>query len=282
MKTHKDITVRPVTGTLGAAVAGVDLSRPLDEQTLAEIRAAWLEHQALFFRDQELTPQQHEAFAGNFGELTKAGFMPTLEGASHVFVQEYPGLYSRDVTDITWHCDAAFLPVPSRGSVLYALDVPEGAGDTVWANMYAAYEDLSDSMQSFLSGLTAVHDNAYRNLETLMTRLGPEQFLQMRKMLPPSEHPVVRTHPETGRKCLFVSELMTSHIKGMKPAESRMLLDFLFRHSTQPEFQCRFTWRKNSVAFWDNRCTIHKGVFDFGDRHRLMHRVSIDDDRPPA
>ena len=208
--------------------------------------------------------------------------MPTLEGTTGVFVQEYPGLYSRDVTDITWHCDAAFLPVPSRGSVLYALDVPEGAGDTVWANMYAAYEDLSGSMQSFLSGLTAVNDNAYRNLETLIERLGPEAFAQMRKMLPPSGHPVVRTHPETGRKSLFVSELMTSHIKDMKPEESRMLLDFLFRHSTQPEFQCRFAWEKHSVAFWDNRCTIHKGVFDFGDRHRLMHRVSIDDDRPPV
>ena len=276
------ISVRPVTGTFGATVSGVDISQPLGEAALAELHSAWLEYQLLFFRDQEMSPEQHEAFAANFGELTKAGFMPTLEGTTGVFVQEYPGLYSRDVTDITWHCDAAFLPIPSRGSVLYALDVPEGAGDTVWANMYAAYEDLSDSMQSFLSGLTAVNDNAYRNLEALIERLGPEAFAQMRKMLPPSEHPVVRTHPETGRKSLFVSELMTSRIKDMKPAESRMLLDFLFRHSTQPEFQCRFSWEKNSVAFWDNRCTIHKGVFDFGDRHRLMHRVSIDDDKPPA
>ena len=281
MNTHSQITVRPVTGTFGATVGGVDISQPLDEATLGEIRAAWLEYQVLFFRDQEMTPHQHEAFAANFGELTKAGFMPTLEGTTGVFVQEYPGLYSRDVTDITWHCDAAFLPIPSRGSVLYALDVPEGAGDTVWANMYAAYDDLSDSMQSFLSGLTAVNDNAYRNLETLLERLGPEAFAKMRKMLPPSEHPVVRTHPDTGRKSLFVSELMTSHIKDMKPEESRVLLDFLFRHSTQPEFQCRFSWEANSVAFWDNRCTIHKGVFDFGDRHRLMHRVSIDDDQPP-
>ncbi len=279
---YNRISVRPATGTLGATVSGVNLAEPPDAGAVEELRAAWLEYQVLFFRDQELTPHQHEAFAGHFGDLTKAGFMPTMEGTSHVFVQEYPGLYSRDVTDITWHCDAAFLPVPTRGSVLYALDVPEGAGDTVWANMHAAYEDLSSSMQTFLSSLTAVHDNAYRNLETLMTRLGPEQFLQMRKMLPPSEHPVVRTHPETGRKSLFVSELMTSHIKDMKPAESRVLLDFLFRHSTQPEFQCRFTWENNSVAFWDNRCTIHKGVFDFGDRHRLMHRVSIDDDRPPV
>lgn len=282
MRTYTQITVSPATGTLGAVVKGVDLSRPLADTTLAEIRSAWLDHQVLFFRDQELTPQQHEAFAANFGELTKAGFMPTLEGTTGVFVQEYPGLYSRDVTDITWHSDSAFLPLPSRGSVLYALDVPEGAGDTVWANMYAAYEELSSSMQEFLSGLTAVNDNAYRNLETLMTRLGPEQFLQMRKMLPPSEHPVVRTHPETGRKCLYVSELMTSHIKDVTPEESRILLDYLFRHSTRPEFQCRFSWEKNSVAFWDNRCTIHKGVFDFGDRRRLMHRVSLNGETPPA
>ena len=275
------LTVRPLTGAMGAELSGIDLSQPLDNKVLAAIRQAWLDHHVLFFRDQKLTPDQHVKFSSHFGKLTPKGFMPSLAGHPNVMVQEYPELYKREVNDVTWHCDATFLPMPTRGSVLYALEVPDGAGDTVWANMHAAYENLSSHMQIFLSGLTAIHDNVHRDPGRVITQMGAEHFSTMRKILPPIEHPVVRTHPETGRKCLFVNELMTSHIKDINRDESNALLAFLFAHQTKEEFQCRFRWEVNSVAFWDNRCTIHKGVFDFGDQKRLMHRVSIEDDQSP-
>jgi len=275
------LSVRPLSGSIGAEIGGVSLAAPLDPGTKAELRKAWLTHQVLFFRDQEMTPPQHQDFAAHWGTLTKESFMPGMATAPHVMVQEYPNLFAREVSDITWHTDGTFLPKPPKGSVLYALDVPDMGGDTTWVSLTAAYDALSDQWQRFLSGLKAVHDNAHRNLARIIEKTGPERFAAMRKMLPPQEHPVVRTHPETGRKSLFVNELMTSHVVDMSREESDAVLRFLFSHCTRPEFGVRFTWRKNSVAFWDNRCTAHKGIFDFGQAHRLMHRVSIDgDDRP--
>jgi taurine dioxygenase len=191
-------------------------------------------------------------------------------------------MYKMPVTDINWHVDGAFRPNPTRGSLLYALDVPAGAGDTVWSDSTAAFDDLSPAWQRFLEGLSAIHDNAAKNFLRIFEQLGPEATAQMRKFLKPSEHPVVCTHPESGRRFLFVSELMTREIVGMDERESRAVLDFLFAHQTQPEYQCRFKWEPRSLALWDNYSTIHRGIFDFGQAHRLMHRVSFHDGWKPA
>ena len=191
-------------------------------------------------------------------------------------------MFRMPVTDINWHVDGSFMPNPTRGSLLYAVDVPVGAGDTVWSDMAAAYEDLSPAWQRFLEGLTAIHDNAAKNFLRIFEQMGPEATAQMRKFLKPSEHPVVCTHPESGRKFLFVAELMTREIVGMSERESRAVLDFLFAHQTRPEFQCRFKWEPGSLALWDNYSTIHRGIFDFGQSHRLMHRVSFHDGWKPS
>jgi taurine dioxygenase len=174
------------------------------------------------------------------------------------------------------------MPNPTRGSLLYAVDVPAGAGDTVWSDMTAAYDDLSPAWQRFLDGLSAVHDNVAKNFLRVFEQMGAEATAQMRRFLKPTEHPLVCTHPETGRKFLLVSELMAREIVGMGERESRAVLDFLFAHQTRPEFQCRFRWEPGSLALWDNYSTIHRGIFDFGQAHRLMHRVSFHDGWKPA
>jgi taurine dioxygenase len=278
---YEHIEVRPLTGTFGAEIYGVDLSEPLNDEVFAEVRRAWIENKVVFFRDQELTPEQHRDFAGRFGGFQKPGFVPTLKDYPEVRRQKVtPDSFSKD---ITWHTDDSFLEIPSKGSVLYALKVPEAGGDTVWGDLSAAYAALSDQMQSLLSDLVAVHDVSFYNAMRVIDQWGPEQYVNVRKSTPPVEHPLVRTHPETGEKSLFISALLVSHIKGMKPKESRALLQFLFNHTQEEEFLCRFKWQDRSVAFWDNRCTQHRGIFDFtGDVERLMHRVAIADTERPV
>lgn len=277
---YQHIELRLLGGTLGAEVNGVDLSQSLNEATIKEIRTAWLDHLVLFFRDQDITPEQHKAFALYFGEFQKPGFVPTLENDPHIKVQEYDK-YSQIGSDITWHADDTFAEIPSKCSVLYALDVPDAGGDTIWANMQAAYEALSEPVQKFLSGLIAVHDLVATMGPGVLRERGPEAYTSFHNRTPPVEHPLVRTHPETGKKSIFVNPLMTSRIKGINPAESTAVLNFIYDHIMQPEFQVRFQWQKNSIAFWDNRCTIHKGVNDFFPAHRLMHRVAIADTERP-
>ena len=274
------IDVRPVSGALGAEVSGIRLSEPLDRETFAELRDAWLTYQVLFFRDQELTPDQHVAFAGQFGEFQKPGFVPTLEDQPNIRKQEMDE-YSKIGSDVTWHTDDTFLEMPSMGSVLYALDVPEAGGDTVWINMYRAFETLSEPMQAFISPMTAIHDVSATMGIGILQNYGAKAWQKLRDSTPPVEHPVVRTHPETGRKSLFVNPLLTSSIKGLSESESRMLLDLLFQQMQQPENMCRFRWSKHSVAFWDNRSTAHKGINDFYPAHRLMHRVAVADTERP-
>jgi taurine dioxygenase len=277
---YQHIELRPLGGTLGAEVNGVDLSQPLDEATVKEIRTAWLDYQVLFFRDQDITPDQQKAFAHRFGEFQKPGFVPTLENDPYVKVQEY-NQYSQIGSDVTWHADDTFAEIPSKCSVLYAVDVPESGGDTVWANMEAAYDALSKPMQKFLSGLTAMHDLVAIMGPGVLKLRGPDAFTSFYKGTPPVEHPLVRTHPETGRKCIFVNPLMTSYIKDLEPAESKAILTYVFDHIKLPEFQVRFKWQKHSIAFWDNRNTVHKGINDFAPAHRLMHRVAIADTERP-
>jgi|TARA_B110000914_G_C15499444_1_gene465026 taurine dioxygenase len=279
--THFEAT--PQTGSFAAQINGIQLADAINNDDLFnDIYAAWLKYQVLFFRDQKLSPEQQLLLGARFGEIQKQGYAPSLEGYEGVWAQEYPQLYSGLVTDIDWHADSSFRAKPTRGSLLLALDVPDGAGDTVWADMCAAYNNLAPAWQNFVGELSAVHDNMQRNLQKVLDQMEPEQYKQVRQYLPPNEHPVVCTHPETGRKFLFVSELMTREITGMNRNESRAVLDFLFAHQTRPEYQCRFQWEPGSVALWDNFSTLHRGIFDFGQSHRLMHRVSFNTPWTPA
>lgn len=274
---------RPLTGSFGALIEGIQIADALDDdQLFAELRAAWVKYQVIFFRNQELPPAVHLALGKRFGEIQEQGYAPSMKEHPGVWVQEYPDMYKLPVTDINWHADGAFRPNPTRGSLLYAIDVPGGAGDTVWSDMVAAYEELSPAWRAFLDGLSAIHDNAARNFLRIFEQMGAEATAQMRRFLKPSEHPVICRHPESGRQFLFVSELMTREIVGMTERESRAVLDFLFAHQTRPEYQCRFKWEPGSLALWDNYCTIHRGIFDFGQSHRLMHRVSFHDGWQPA
>lgn len=279
---YRHFTATPQTASFAALIDGIQLADAIDDDALfAELREAWVHYQVLFFRDQELTPEQHLALGKRFGEIQLQGYAPNLPGYDGVWVQEYPDLYAGIVTDIDWHADSSFRAEPTRGSLLYALDVPTG-GDTVWADMCAAYSGLSPAWQGFVNELTAVHDNMTRNLRNALERMSPEQFAQVRKYLPPTEHPVVCRHPESGRQFLYVSELMTREITGMNERESQSVLQFLFTHQTRPEYQCRFRWQPNSLVLWDNFSTLHRGIFDFGQAHRLMHRVSFNTPWKPS
>ena len=274
--------IEPLSSVLGAEIHNVDICKSLSNETLKEIKEAWLEYQVLFFRDQDLTPEQHIAFAKNFGELQGPGYMPTHPDFPNVYVQEYPALYEGIVTDVDWHIDASFMEKPLKGAILHALDVPETGGDTAWINLYLAFDSLSKPMQMFCSKLTAVHDNFHKNLNNVLDKYGSKGFEMARKATPPRKHPLVCTHPETGRKCLYYSELLISHFEELTEEENKGLINFLKRHISKPEFYYRFKWKKNSVAFWDNRCTAHRGIFDFGQSHRLMHRVAIQGESAPS
>ncbi len=275
-RSYKHFEARPVTGTFGAHISGLQIADALDSDALfEELHAAWVEFQVLFFRAQKLTPQQQLALGEKFGEIQKLGYVGSLEGLEGVWVQEYPDLYSGPVSDINWHADSSFRAKPTRGSLLLALDVPAGGGDTVWADQCAAYADLAPAWREFVDGLHVVHDNLASNPYRVFDQIGGKALGDMRKFLPPTEHPLVCTHPESGRRFLFASELMARDIVGMDRRESRAVLDFLFSHQTRPEYQARLHWEPGTLALWDNYSTLHRGIFDFGQAHRLMHRVSF-------
>jgi len=267
MRTWKHISVKPIAGALGAEVGGVYLG-DLSEDAFAEVRAAFIEHQVLFFRDQEITRDQQKAFARRFGTLQIHPYLQPLKEEGH---PEFIVLYSNENVPYladSWHSDVTFVSEPPLGSVLRCVVAPEFGGDTMWASMYAAYEALSDKMQRLLSDLVAIHDTA----RTYFASASPE--------MASAEHPVIRTHPESGRRGLFVNSTFTASIKGMKPAESAALLSFLYRYIETPDFSCRFRWRPNSVAMWDNRCTQHRVVADNRAADRIMERVTINGDKP--
>jgi taurine dioxygenase len=277
MATHQHITVSPLAGALGAEIMGVHLGT-LNEGEFAEVHAALLQHQVIFFRDQDITRDQHKAFGRGFGPLHVHPFLQPLkeEGHSEFVVLESDAKHP--FVAEAWHSDVTFQDTPPLGSVLRCVNAPEFGGDTMWASMYAAYEALSDTMQRLLSGLTAVHDTSRTfsrgNYNT--EHIGGKRAEEVVS----AEHPVIRTHPETGRKALFVNSTFTDSIKGMKPAESTALLSFLYRHIESPDFSCRFRWRKNSMAMWDNRCTQHRVVADNLAAYRRMERVTICGDKP--
>src|SRR5215510_14644714 len=243
MTTYRHISVSPLAGALGAEISGVDLGS-FDDATFAEIHATFLEHQVVFFRDQELTRDQHKAFGRRFGALHVHPFLQPLKEEGHPEIVVLESDEKHPFVAEAWHSDVTFQAEPPLGSVLRCVTAPAFGGDTMWASMYAAYEALSDTMQRLLSSLIAIHDTSRTfSRDTYRTEhIGGTRAEQVAS----AEHPVVRTHPETGRKGLFVNATFTDSIKGMKPAESTALLNFLYRHIESPDFSCRFRWRKNS------------------------------------
>jgi taurine dioxygenase len=273
-----DLEIVPVTPTIGAEVRGFDMRKPSDEE-VSVLQQALADHLVLFFRDQDITPQQHVDFATRFGPIEHHGY-----ATSH---PEHPDMVVLDVTNPVglgtddWHSDSSGKPEPAMGAVLRAVELPPAGGDTCWSSMYAAYEGLSAPMREMLDGLTALHDFA-RPLEIAIAAGydSPVSLSNIRRQYPPMEHPVVRTHPVTKRRGLFVNHNYTTRICQLTADESRQLLPFLIGHVSRPDFQVRFHWEPNSVVLWDNRCTQHYALADYSGYHRVMHRVSIEGDRP--
>ena len=271
---YQKIRVEPLAGALGAEISGIDLAKPLDAGAVDEIRRAWLEHQVLFFRDQPLSVDEHKAFARRFGDLHIHPVLQQMADQGHPEIVVLESDAKRPVVADRWHSDVTFEREPPLGSILRAVEVPAAGGDTMWASMTAAYDALSEPMQRALEGLRAMHSGAaFRKRATE----GQVEALARNEM---TAHPVIRTHPETGRKGIFVNSAFTKRIEGMKPRESEALLAFLYEHVSSPEFSCRFRWRKHSIAMWDNRCTQHRVVADNLTAYRRMERVTLLGDRP--
>jgi taurine dioxygenase len=270
----RTIDVRPMTPKCGADIHGVDLSRPLDDAGLAEIHRALVEHGVIFFRDQTMTPEQQKAFGRRFGELhIHPAYPRLLEGHPEIMII-YADATSTRVAGEDWHSDVSCDPEPPLGTILHMLEVPPVGGDTLFASMYAAYEALSDPMKRLLEGMTAIHDGEH------VYRGRYEGVVQEGQVFPRAEHPVIRTHPVTGRKALFVNRLFTTRIVQLAAAESEAVLGFLFRHVETPELQCRFRWEPGSVAFWDNRAVQHHALWDYYPHRRRGLRVTIRGDKP--
>lgn len=264
------IRVRPCTPSIGAEISAVDITRALPALIVEELQRALAEHLVLFFRDQPLDFESHKRFGRYFGPLMIHSGIPGLPEQPEI-VAIHADQSSRHVVGETWHSDLTCNPEPPQASILYLHTVPPLGGDTVFASMYAAYDALSPAMQAYLGGLTAVHDGepVYRRLVEDPTRTFPR-----------TDHPIVRTHPVTGRKALFVNPTYTVRINGIPKAESDAILAFLYQHCADPAFQVRFRWQPHSVAFWDNRCTLQRAVWDYYPEARSGYRVSVQGDKP--
>lgn len=270
------IEVAPVAGAIGAEIRGVDLAR-LDDATFAEIRQAFRDHGVIFFRDQDITPEQHIALARRFGPINVNRFFTPVAGHPEIAEVRKEPDQRKNIGEV-WHTDHSYDQVPALGSLLVAREVPEFGGDTMFASMYAAYDALSDGLKRTLEGLRAVHssrhvfghDAAYHHSDLKGRLHNPDAATQ------DAVHPVVIRHPETGRKALYVNRNFTVGIEGWTREESAGLLDFLYRHGERPEFTCRFRWARGSVALWDNRCTWHFAINDYHGSRRLMHRITIE------
>jgi taurine dioxygenase len=274
------ITVSTLTPTIGAVVGGVDLSKRLDDEQIADIRAALLKHKVIFFEDQHITPVQQRDFAARFGQLHTHPLYPGVSDAPEMFILDN---HANNPTDNdAWHTDVTFIETPPLGAILYAKLLPEEGGDTCWANMQAAYEGLSKPLQRFLAELDAVHDfnRGFPQTGQVARQAGQDKAAKALEEHPPVIHPVVRTHPETGVDGLFVNYGFTDRIKGLRRNESDALLNMLFVHVQKPEFQVRWRWKTNAIAFWDNRITQHYAVNDYLPHRRVMHRATILGDRP--
>lgn len=275
---HHNFSMSPLTPNIGVEIGDIDLRQPLSNETLKALRDALLRYKVLFFRDQDITTEQHLAFARRFGELEVHPFAPQKPGYPEVLAithdRESKGRENK------WHSDVTWRVAPSLGSVLRALEVPDVGGDTLFSDMYAAYDNLDEEIKQRLDGAKAVHDFAH--FRTMMRNKGMSEaeIEAMNEKYPMVEHPVFRTHPETGRKAIYVNVAFTQHIVGMEKQESDAMLQFLYAQAAIPEYQCRFRWQKNSIAFWDNRSSQHYAASDYWPAVRRMERVTIVGDRP--
>jgi taurine dioxygenase len=273
------LDIRPLSGALGAEILGVDFAQDLSDATVAAIRAAWLEHGVAFFRGQTLSPGQFLGVARRFGEPIEYPFVKGLDG----FPQITPVIkleHEKINFGGLWHSDTAYLERPPMATMLIARETPPRGGDTLFANMYLAYETLSDGMKRMLDGLIAVNSSAKADVtRTREDRIKDSGKTEAKKEYV-AEHPVVRTHPETRRKALYVNGGHTLRFKDMSIEESTPILKYLLQHAVRPEFTCRFRWEPGSVAFWDNRCTQHNPVNDYHGYRRVMHRVTLAGDVP--
>ena len=275
--------VKPIAAALGAELHGVDLCNDLQPEVYAEIRKLLIKHKVIFFRDQDISPQQHKALAESFGPVQTHPAYDTVAGFPEITILESTAEKPSKIE--MWHSDMTFRQHPPLGSVLRSKICPPKGGDTMWASMSAAYDGLSKGMQKFLSNLNAEHDFSYGFKESLAEPGGKERLAEAVKDNPPVQHPVIRVHPESKQKVIFVNALFTTKIIGLPPKESSAILDFLFDHSITAEYTCRFNWEPNSIAIWDNRSTQHQGLTDFfpgrGLGHeRVMDRIAIEGDEP--
>lgn len=279
---QRQIEIKPLSGALGAEIHGLDLAVDLDNSAMATVREAFVDHGVVFFMDQELTPAQHLGFARRFGAIDINKFFETVEGYPEIAqVRKEAG----DTMNIGggWHTDHSYDEVPALGSMLYAKELPARGGDTMFASMYAAYDALSPGMKDMLDGLQAVHSGARAFGPDAQSNKGRDaQFSLSEIALAEVEHPVVCTHPVSGRKHLYVNGGFTMRFANMTEAESAPLLQYLLQHAAKPEFTCRFQWRPGAMAFWDNSCTQHFAINDYHGQRRLMHRVTIQGRRPHA
>jgi taurine dioxygenase len=288
---YRRIEVKPIAGALGAEIGGVNLGR-LDDATFDEIKAAWLEHLVVFFRDQNITPEHQIAFAKRFGDIHHHPFMKGME--------DYPDILEiiKEEGDTkafgeVWHTDQMFNPEPATATILYAKETPDAGGDTLFANMYLAYETLSEPMKAMLQGLRTFNvgdrkklmqgdmiavgpgaDGRYAGNEKMSAKVRDPGALRTE-----ASHPLVRTHPETRRKALYISN-HTQTLDGFKPSEARPIIEYLRAHAVEPEHTCRFRWQVGSMAIWDNRCTQHRALNDYPGKRRRMHRITIAGDTP--
>ena len=273
-----DFQVHPVAGALGAEISGLDLSRPLSEATLGALRRAWLEHLVIFFRDQDLSPSAFLAFGRRFGDVTEYPFVKGLADYPEI-IPVLKLAHEQINFGGVWHSDTAYLDVPPMASMLVAREIPPVGGDTLFANMYLAYETLSDGMKRMLEGLVAINSSAKADASRTREDRMKDSARDVKKDYV-AAHPVVRRHPETGRCALYVNIAHTVRFDGMTEEESAPLLDYLFCHQARPEFTCRFRWRPGSIAFWDNRCAQHNAINDYHGHRRLLHRLTLAGDPP--
>lgn len=266
-----------IAGALGAEIGGLDLSRPLSKKDLAAVRRLWLEHLVIFFRDQNLSEAQFMAFAEQFGEPVEYPLVKGLAGFPKI-IEVKKLEHERAAFGAIWHTDTAYLERPPMASMLLARELPPAGGDTLFANMYLAYESLSDGLKKVLLQLKAVNSSSKADVSKTREDRIRTDAKETREFT--AEHPVVRTHPETGRKSLYVNPGHTVRFAGWTEEESAGLLKYLYEVQTRPEFTCRFSWRPGSIALWDNRCALHNPVNDYHGYRRVMHRITLAGDVP--
>ena len=278
---YQFVDVHPLAGAIGAEVLGIDLRDNLDDEVIAEIRCAFLEHLVIFFREQRITPAEFERFVSRFGTLDPHHVLRGMDRHPNV-LDILRSETDRYIFAPGWHADVTWQEAPVLGAMLYGVEVPESGGDTLFANQYLAYETLSSGMRQLLDELLAVHSaedtygpNAEKGTKVDLIKIDRSEAVKGRSI-----HPVVCTHPETGRKALFVNPDYTKGFADMTTEESIPLLDYLYAHATRPELTCRFRWQEGSIAFWDNRCTLHCPIDDYFGKRRRTWRITLQGGRP--